>query len=149
MVEVGLGPDGAFENGNLGRLTRQVPASQVVCAIPPRRGRAKRPKPPKKPRPSSAAKFLRLAREWQRQLDAGEIESQAAIARREGLTRARVCQIVSLLQLAPTIRARILSEGKSSPLRITERVLRAVARLTSAERQVVTFRHLENAILAR
>jgi len=43
---------------------------------------SKSPTRPKKRRGSSGARFLRLAQEWQRQLDASEIESQAAIARR-------------------------------------------------------------------
>ena len=33
-VEVALGPKGAFENGNIGTLTRRVPANRVVSAIP-------------------------------------------------------------------------------------------------------------------
>ena len=33
-VEVTLGPKGAFENGNIGTLTRRVPADQVVSAVP-------------------------------------------------------------------------------------------------------------------
>jgi uncharacterized protein involved in propanediol utilization len=33
--------------------------------------------------------------EWQRQLDAGEIATRAAIARREGLSRARVTRIMN------------------------------------------------------
>ena len=74
--------------------------SRLMSFAPPGYGRLKRKSKghrlPKKRRTSSAAKFLRLAQEWQRQLDAGEIESQAAIARREDLTRARVCQIMSL-----------------------------------------------------
>ncbi|MCL6644810.1 MAG: hypothetical protein K6U88_07510, partial [Dehalococcoidia bacterium] len=37
-VEIALGPKGAFENGNIGTLTRRVPADRVVCAVPPRRG---------------------------------------------------------------------------------------------------------------
>jgi biotin operon repressor len=41
---------------------------------------------------------LARALEWQRQLEAGEAESQAAIARREGLTRARVTQIMNRLR---------------------------------------------------
>jgi hypothetical protein len=41
---------------------------------------------------------LKRAVEWQRQLDAGQIRSRAAIARREGLTRARVTQIMNLLR---------------------------------------------------
>ena len=40
-VEVALGPKGAFENGNIGTLTRRVPGSQVVSAIPPPRGKPK------------------------------------------------------------------------------------------------------------
>lgn len=36
--------------------------------------------------------------EWQRQLDSGEVRSRADIARREGLTRARVTQIMNLLR---------------------------------------------------
>jgi len=43
-VEIALGPKGAFENGNVGTLTRRVPANQVVSAVPPPRGK---PKPPK------------------------------------------------------------------------------------------------------
>lgn len=38
-VEVTLGPKDAFENGNIGTLTRQVPANQVVSAVPPPLGK--------------------------------------------------------------------------------------------------------------
>lgn len=34
--EIALGPKGAFENGNISTLTRQVPADRVVSAIPRR-----------------------------------------------------------------------------------------------------------------
>lgn len=36
-VEVSLGPKGAFENGNIGTLTRRVPADRIVSAISPPR----------------------------------------------------------------------------------------------------------------
>jgi hypothetical protein len=36
--------------------------------------------------------------EWQRQLESGQVRSRADIARREGLTRARVTQIMNLLR---------------------------------------------------
>ncbi len=49
-VEIALGPEGAFENGNVGRLTRRVPADQVISAIPPPRGKPKPPKAPRTPR---------------------------------------------------------------------------------------------------
>jgi len=38
-VEIALGPKGAFENENIGTLTRRVPSSQVISAIPPPRGK--------------------------------------------------------------------------------------------------------------
>jgi hypothetical protein len=41
---------------------------------------------------------LKRAVEWQRQLDSGLVRSRAAIARREGLTRARVTQIMNMLR---------------------------------------------------
>jgi hypothetical protein len=59
-VEIALGPKGAFENGNVGTLTRRVPADRVVCAVPPRRGK---PKPPKEPRTPRVVELLRKALE--------------------------------------------------------------------------------------
>ena len=79
-VEIALGPKGTFENGNIGILTRRVPADRVVSAIPPWRGRPKRPQEPKTPR---VAELLRKAIEWRALLTAGEVATQAAIARRE------------------------------------------------------------------
>ncbi|HMI89231.1 MAG TPA: hypothetical protein VK550_34365 [Polyangiaceae bacterium] len=48
--------------------------------------------------PGIRANPLARAVEWQRQLDAGQIENRAAIARREGLTRARVTQVMNRLR---------------------------------------------------
>ncbi len=147
-VEVTLGPDWAFEAGNLGRLTRRVPASQVVCAVPPPRHKpkpgqlSKNPTPPQKTRGSSAARFLRLAQEWHRQLDAGEIESQAAIARREGLSRARVSQIMSLLRLAPSVQRHILSTSAASPNGLAERAVRSLTYLRNQSQQTKAFKQL-------
>ena len=47
--------------------------------------------------------------EWQALLESGEASSQAAIARREGISRARVTQVMGLLRLAPEIQERVLS----------------------------------------
>jgi hypothetical protein len=124
-VEIALGPKGAFENGNIGALTRRVAADRVVGAIPPRLGK---PKPPKEPRMPRVTEFLRKAIEWQRQLDAGEVRNQAEIARREGITRARVTQVLCLLRLSPEIQEKIfaLPETSHRPA-ITERSLRPIA----------------------
>jgi hypothetical protein len=48
-VEIALwGPKGAFQSGNIGALTRQVPTDRVVNALPRRKGN---PKPPMEPSP--------------------------------------------------------------------------------------------------
>jgi len=97
-VEVTLGLKGAFKKGNVGVLTRRVAADRVVTALPEPRGA---PRPPRKPKTPRLVELLQMAMEWQRQLDAGEMATQAEIARREGITRARVTQIMALLRLTP------------------------------------------------
>lgn len=57
-VEVALGPKGAFENGNIGALTRRVSANDVVSTAPAPRGQ---PKPPKVLRNSRVVELLRKA----------------------------------------------------------------------------------------
>ena len=70
-VEIALGPKGAFENSNnIGALTRRVPSSQVVSAVPPPRGKPKPPWQPITPRaagttpkvPDAAGSNLRAMR---------------------------------------------------------------------------------------
>jgi len=119
------GPRGSFKKGGLGTLTRRVSADQIVSALPEPRGTPKQPKTAKTPR---VVELLQVAIEWQAQLDAGEVETQAAIARREGITRARVTQIMALLRLVPEIREHILAmpDSVGRPA-ISERALRPIA----------------------
>lgn len=49
IVEIALGPKGAFENGNIGSLRRRTPPDQVLRAIPTGRGDLKPPPEPKTP----------------------------------------------------------------------------------------------------
>jgi hypothetical protein len=51
-------------------------------------------------KPIGPSARLERAFEWQRQLDTGEVVSRAEIARREGISRARVTQIMNQLQPA-------------------------------------------------
>jgi hypothetical protein len=104
-----------------------VPADQVISAIPQPRGK---PKPPKEPRTPRVVELLRKALEWQALLESGEAPNQAAIAPREGITRARVTQVMGLLRLAPEIQHHILSlaDAVRRPA-ITERALRPIAQL--------------------
>jgi len=69
-----------------------VPANRVVSPVPPsRRKKAERRTATREVR---KAALLQKAAEWRRQLDAVEVASQAEIARREGISRARVTKIM-------------------------------------------------------
>ena len=142
-IEVALGPEGAFENGNVGILTRRVPADRVVSAVPPPRHPPRPPEPPRplhKPRTPPVVETLRKALKWRRQLDRGEVHNQADIARREGVSRARVTQVMGLLRLAPEIQEHILSlPDMARRPAITERALRPIAQLENATDQKAQF----------
>jgi hypothetical protein len=76
-----------------------------------------------------------LAKEWKEALDRGEYDSQADLARNNGISRARVTQILNLLKLDPEVQETVVKLG--DPVKangLTERKLRAVAQL-SAEKQ--------------
>jgi len=62
--------------------------------------------------------LLRKAIEWQALLESGKIANQTDIARREGITRARVTQVMGMLRLAPEIQEHVLSmpDAASRPL---------------------------------
>ncbi len=139
-VEIALGPHGAFENGNIGTLTRRVPASQVVSAIPPPRGK---PKPPKVPRTPRVVEFLRKAIEWQAHLESGEAKSQGDIAQRKGISRPRVNQIMSLVRLAPEIQEQILRLTDQKAIRFfSENRLRPLTQIEDPACQLEEFRKL-------
>ena len=139
-VEIALGPKGAFENTNIGILTRRVPADRVVSAVAPRRGK---PKPPKDSRTPQVVELLRKAIEWQGLLESGEAANQAGIARREGITRARVTQVMGMLRLAPEIQEHVLSmpDMVRRPA-ITERRLRPIVQIEERKEQLAAFSEL-------
>lgn len=136
-VEIALGPKEAFANGSVGTLKRRITADRVVNVAT----KARRPaKPPKQPQTPRVVELLRMAQEWRRELDAGEVSTQAEIARREGVTRARVTQILAMLRLAPEIQEDILTLPESinrSP--ITEHALRLVVRISDHPSQIAAF----------
>ena len=139
-VEIALGPKGAFENGNIGILTRQVPAGQVVSAVPPPRGKSKPPKVPQTPR---VVEFLRKALEWQVLLTSGQAKNQSEIARREGISRVRVTQVMWLLRLAPEIQQHVLAMPEMiRRTAISERALRPIAHLENTTDQHARFQAL-------
>jgi hypothetical protein len=101
-----------------------MPTDQLVIGLQTNRGI---PAPAKVAKTPRVAELLRKAIEWRRQLDTGEVRNQADIARREGVTRARVTQVLGLLRLAPEIQETILAMPKvSCRPAITERALRSI-----------------------
>ena len=61
------------------------------------------------------ARLLALAHRCETLLQAGVVKDYATLARLGHVSRARICQIVSLLQLAPDIQEEILFLGCSEP----------------------------------
>jgi hypothetical protein len=136
-VEIALGPKGAFENGNIGTLRRRAPPDQMLSIVLPGRGE---PKPPREPKTPRVVELLRKAIKWKDLLESGEVASQAEIALRERITRARVTQIMGMLRLAPEIREQILAMHDSSRRpQITERVLRPIGVITPYRDQLREF----------
>ena len=136
-VEISLGPKGAFENGNIGALWRRAPSDQVLSAVLPGRGN---PKPPRVPKTPRVVELLRKAIEWKVLLKSGKVASQADIARQEGVSRARVTQVLGLLRLAPEIQEKILtSPGTLNRGPVTERRLRPIEAITEQRYQVREF----------
>lgn len=60
---------------------------------------------------SPASDWLRRARGYQARLDAGEFRSRAHLAAAEGMSRARVTQIFSILQLDPALQTALLANA--------------------------------------
>jgi len=83
-------------------------------------------------RPARVAVTLALAHRIRNEIVSGEIQNQADAARKLGLTRARLSQILELTNLAPEIQEEILFleviNGRE-PLR--ERALRGVVRIAA------------------
>lgn len=88
--------------------------------------------PPAKPepvrRPAKVAQQLALAHHLQAAIDRGAIADRADVARKLGLTRARVTQLLDLLLLAPDLQDAVLGlEAVDGAEPMAERTLREVA----------------------
>ena len=82
-------------------------------------------------------------------IDAGEVSNAAELARRYGVTRARISQLMSLLRLAPEILKYIDGlDGTEGGLYLTARRLRDIAVLDDHDEQLDRFRDLVGGTLA-
>jgi ParB-like chromosome segregation protein Spo0J len=87
---------------------------------------------PLPPRPVKAAMLLALAHRVEREIDAGTAKNRADIARKLGISRARITQILDLTLLSTRIQEAVLSaETLDGREPITERALREVLRYDS------------------
>ena len=79
-------------------------------------------------RPAKVARMLALAHHLQSAIDRGLVADRAAVARKLGLTRARVTQLLDLLLLAPDLQQAVIGpEAVDGAEPMSERALRAVA----------------------
>jgi len=91
------------------------------------RGKTSIEGPPPEPvrRPARVAVMLALAHKIQDAIDRGVVRDRAEVARRLGLTRARVTQLMDLTLLAPDVQEQILfAESVDGREPISERQLR-------------------------
>jgi hypothetical protein len=115
---------------------------QVEITIVPAKGRQggqrrsdpKMPDPPPIPR---IARLMALAIKFQDMVDRGEVRDYADLARLGHVSRARVTQIMNLLNLAPAIQESILcmDSSKTSPP-FTEHTLRRITSLVLWDQQL-------------
>lgn len=103
-------------------LFRRKSRSVILADTPPP------PKPEPVRRPAKVAQQLALAHHLQAAIDRGAIADRADVARKLGLTRARVTQLLDLLLLAPDLQGAVLAlEAVDGAEPMAERALRAVA----------------------
>ena len=88
------------------------------------------------------SRLMALALKFERLLSQGTVRNHAELAQLGQVTRTRVCQILRLANLAPTIQEALLFLPKTlqGPDRITENRLRCVANVVDFEAQIQLFR---------
>jgi len=94
--------------------------------------------PPRAPNRSSKPHRnpIVVAQEWQRMLDEGQYVSRAALARKLGVSRARVTQVLGLLNLAPDVIKALATFGDPLPKPIlTEHGLRSILKRSAKEQK--------------
>jgi len=81
--------------------------------------------------------------EYQKMLSMGVAKNKAEIVRIEGVSRARVTQILNLINLAPKIKNYLISSADQNDLKnLTERRLRKIAKIKNHKLQIEIFQDL-------
>jgi uncharacterized protein YjiS (DUF1127 family) len=122
-----------------GRYTNQ----QITAPIPYNPALLNKNKPKKKIVKKPNTDWYAKALVYKEMLDKGIANSKANLARKEGVTRARVTQILNLTKLAPEIQNYLMTIEDRKDLKIlTERRLRKIANIKNHQLQIRRFREL-------
>ena len=106
-----------------------------------RKPKAKAEAAAKEPMPGRAVCLLALAHHFERLLQTGGVEDYASLARLGHVSRARITQIMNLLDLVPRIQERLLGMDPNAGAAdwITERDLRRIVGEVRWDRQLAVF----------
>ena len=108
------------------------------------------PPPPQVRRPARVARVLARAHRLEAAIANGDYADRADAARQLGFTRARITQILDLLQLAPDLQERVLLlEAVDGVEPLSERTLREVLRETDWEQQRAAWKRPIRALVPR
>jgi len=100
-------------------------------------------KEPQKSPPKPKMDWYGKALEYQKMLSMGVAKNKAEIARIEGVSRARLTQILNLMNLAPEIRNHLnFAAGQNDLKTLTERRLRKIAKIKNHKLQIEIFQEL-------
>jgi hypothetical protein len=88
---------------------------------------------------------LHIAKQFQQQLETGSV-NKAELARRHRMSRARVTQIMNLLNLESRTKEEILNMSQPEQGYFTERKLRKIAGISSPQKQLQAFDCLKSGI---
>jgi hypothetical protein len=106
-------------------------------------GRPKKTAAPAPPRIPRITRLMALAIKFQQMIDRGEVKDYADLARLGFVTRARITQIMNLLNLAPDIQEEILElRGETGGPHAFEQQIRIVVSLAAWERHRLVWRNL-------
>lgn len=100
-------------------------ALQAPTGAQPRRPRAKQAG--NRPKTAGVRATFLLAHRFQTMIERGEVHSFEEIAERFGITVSRVIQLMNLTQLAPAIKAHLLTAPNGNLDHLRERHLRPIA----------------------
>lgn len=81
-------------------------------------------------------------------LSQGRAKSQAEIARKTGVNRARLTQIMNLMKLTPEIQDYLKNLKEPELIHFfTEKKLRQIAKISDHQEQIKKFQYLQNEVL--